>query len=158
MRVGITSEDDNSSQEHSLSHSRSKFSSTGGNLGNEITPPDGSIRFHGNFGVFSILMTEFSLMPFSCIVKRFPEHSLSPLGSNISSNESKLRGRPPTPFMGVLIWFHGNSGVFSIYLTEIALLSYQRVKWGFRDICYLSRGRSLHQMKVSFMTGHPSPS
>lgn len=36
--IGIVSVDENSSLEHSLSPSRSKFSSTGGDLGDELTP------------------------------------------------------------------------------------------------------------------------
>ena len=110
--IGIVSVDENSSLEHSLSPSRSKFSSTGGDLGDELTPLHQAIGFHGNSRVISIFMAKFLSMSLSLNVKRFLGHSLSPLRSKISSNESEFRDRPH-PLHEVLIWFRGNSGVFS---------------------------------------------
>ena len=109
--IGIVSVDENSSLEHSLSPSRSKFSSTGGDLGDELTPLHQAIGFHGNSRVISIFMAKFLSMSLSPNVKRFLGHGLSPLRSKISSNESDFRARPH-PLHEVLIWFHGNSGVF----------------------------------------------
>ena len=109
--IGIVSVDENSSLEHSLSPSRSKFSSTGGDLGDELTPLHQAIGFHGNSRVISIFMAKFLSMSLSPNVKRFLGHSLSPLRSKISSNESEFRDRPH-PLHEVLIWFHGNSCVF----------------------------------------------
>ena len=111
MCVGIASEDGHRSREHSLSHSRSKFSSTGGDLGDELTPLHQAIGFHGNSRVISIFMAKFLSMSLSPNVKRFLGHGLSPLRSKISSNESDFHARPH-PLHEVLIWFHGNSGVF----------------------------------------------
>ena len=98
--IGIVSVDENSSLEHSLSPSRSKFSSTGGDLGDELTPLHQAIGFHGNSRVISIFMAKFLSILLSPNVKRFLGHSLSPLRSKISSNESEFRDRPhPLHFM-----------------------------------------------------------
>ena len=98
--IAIESKDGYRCPGHCLSPSRSKFSSTGGDLGDELTPLHQAIGFHGNSRVISIFMAKFLSISLSPNVKRFLGHSLSPLRSKISSNESEFRDRPhPLHFM-----------------------------------------------------------
>ena len=53
------------------------------------------------------------------------------------------------------IVFHGNFGVFSIFIIGFVLMSYKTMKKCFGDIAYLPPGRSFHQLTAIFVTSDP---
>ena len=105
VTVSIVSDDGNISLEHTLSPSRSKFSSNGGDLGNKPPPSHGSIVFHGNFGCIFDFHDRIRVDIVRNHEAMFRGHCLSSSRSKYSSIDSNFRDKQPTSLMEVSFSF-----------------------------------------------------